>query len=368
MTDILEENVEEENLELSVQIETSTKKKNWFVRYWKFILGLIVTIGLLTYLIITSEPDKIWITLSNSNYLLILAAFGCTALLFVIKTIRWKAILLQQGHNVNFLQAFNLILIGTFGSAITPAKAGDILRAFYLSKKKSEIKVGTSVFSVVFDRILDLGGIFLIVAFSPLVLLRFNSTIDWRIPVGIVGGFVLFILIVVFVFTKKITKPILNFVLKFISKMFKKKETKEKIDITTAEIIDDFYKGQKNYKAKNYLWLGFLSVLFWILLGLQGGLLLLAFDVAQIDYFTVIVTLCIAAIVSLTIPTTIAGVGVRDFVIMYVLGFLMSLPNEFAISLSLIQTFINVLLPGIIGAILLFVKPRKKQPAIAAPN
>jgi uncharacterized protein (TIRG00374 family) len=365
---------DEETLEASDEFEIegetgdTIKKKRWFRRNWKYLLGIIVTIGLLTYLIISSNPKEIGLTLVHSNCLLLMAAFGCTIVLFFIKTLRWQALLKHQGHKVNFMQTFNLVLIGTFGSAVTPAKAGDILRAFYLSKKNPEIKVGTSVFSVVFDRILDLAGIFLIIAFSPFVLLKTNEVIKWQIPVGIVAGFIVFVIIVVLVFNKKITKPILNFILRYLSKMFKKKETKEKIDITTTEIIDDFYQSQKKYNIWNYLWFGFLSLLFWIILGFQGCVLLLAFGVANIDIYVVITTLCVAAIVAMTIPTSIAGYGIRDFVVITILGALMLTSKDKAISLSLIQTFMNVLLPGIIGALLLFVKPRRPKIDSATPS
>ncbi|NHK32351.1 MAG: flippase-like domain-containing protein [Asgard group archaeon] len=337
------------------------KKKNWFSKNWKFLAGFVVTFGMMIYLIMRSEPKNMLVSLRNSNYWLILASFGGTILIFLVKIFRWKAILKQQGHKIKFLQTLKLVLIGTFGSAITPAKVGDILRAFYLSKEEEEIKVGTSVFSVVFDRILDLTGIFLIVGFFSPFILSSLGVIDWKIPVGIGVGFLVFILLIIFVFSEKVTKPILNFILRYITKVFRKKESQEKINLTTTEIIDDFYSGQKNYNLKHYLWLGFLSVLFWILLGFQGCLILFAVGYSSFEPFIIITTLCMAAVVALTIPTSISGIGIRDSVILYVLGILIGTSDAQALSLSIIQTFLNVLLPGLIGGILLFMYNKRRE-------
>jgi len=124
-------------------------------------LGFTVTIGLMALLIWQSDPVTFWNCLVNANGLMLLGALGITIVLFIIKTIRWQVILRAQGTKLSFVKTLRLVLIGTFGSSITPAKVGDILRAVYLSKEE-ETKIGTSVFTVVFDRILDLIGIFLI--------------------------------------------------------------------------------------------------------------------------------------------------------------------------------------------------------------
>jgi len=344
----------DDNDELLEIIEEKEKKRSsrWFKKYWKYILGFLVTAGLLGILIWKADPQAIKDGLVGSNYWLILASFGLTLLLFAIKILRWKSILRVQGIKISFSEALDLILIGTFGSAITPAKVGDILRAFYLSRRNEEAKMGKAVFSVVFDRILDLAGIILIVGITTPFILVGTIDLVWWIPTGISIGFVLFIVLVVLVFNKKITEPILTFVVKFVSRVFKKKEAKSKIKMTSEEIVNDFFEGQKNYKVRNYLWLGFLSIAFWIILGLQGCVLLLAFNYQNINPLIIIAVLCLAAIVALSIPISIGGIGIRDTAIMTLLALILGIVNADAINLSIIQTFLNVLIPGLIGGLL----------------
>jgi len=350
--------------DIEIVLPSEEGKTSWFRKNWKYLLGIVVTIALMTYLIIRSKPGAIGESLQKANYWFIFAAFGGTIVLFIIKTLRWMYILKQQGEKVPFMEALSLILIGTFGSAITPAKVGDILRAFYLTKKRKSISTGAAVFSVVFDRILDLAGIVVVVAISfPFIIAKMVS-IDWWIPASVGGGIIIFLLLLVFVYNEKATKPVVNIILKFISKTFRKQEAKDKINITTQEIIDDFYVSQKNYKFKHYFWLGLLSILFWGLLGLQGYLFLRAFDPTLIiNPLMVIMTLCVAAIVALTIPISISGIGIRDTIIVIFLAFLADVNNATSLSLSITQTFLNVLIPGIIGGLLIFflMKRQKKD-------
>lgn len=360
------DNINDQDEILEILEEKEEKRSiRWLKKYWKYILGFFVTAGLLGILIWQADPIAIKAGLIGSNYWLILASFGLTLLLFTIKILRWQFILRAQDCKVSFFEALDLILIGTFGSAITPAKVGDILRAFYLAKRKEDVKIGKAVFSVVFDRIFDFAGIILIVGVTtPFVLMGIENIKPW-IPAGISIGFVLFIVLIVLVFNKKITGPIITFAVKFISRVFKKKEARKKIKITTEEIVNDFYEGQKNYKVRNYLWLGFLSIAFWIILGIQGYVLLLAFNYQNINPLVIIAVLCIAAIVALSIPISISGIGVRDTIIMTLLALILGIANADAINLSIIQTFLNVLIPGFIGGLLTMRgKGKRKQPEL----
>ncbi len=364
---------EEINEQLRDESSEGSRVKFQVKKYWQFALGIVVALGLMTYLILKSNPEQIWKSLVNANIALIFGAVGCTFLLFIIKTIRWQLVLKPHGYNIPFIQALRFVLIGTFGSSITPAKIGDVLRAVYLSKERKEIKIGLSVFSVVFDRLLDLTGIFIIVGITiPVAIMKLGfSEIAWWMPAGIGLGFLIFIILIIAVFNGKITKPVLNFILKFISKMFKKKNAKNKIEMTSQEIITDFYENQKNYRWWQYIILATLSVGFWVLLGLQGCILLEAFRVEIFNSvqnpLIVIAVLCVAAITAMVIPISISGIGIRDTVIMILLGFLIVnntlIPNisVASINLSILQTFFNVLIPGIVGGLLIISLQRQSN-------
>ncbi|MHA1629455.1 MAG: lysylphosphatidylglycerol synthase transmembrane domain-containing protein [Candidatus Heimdallarchaeota archaeon] len=351
-------------LEIEVLFEqgyTPQKRAFWVEKYWKTILGIVITSVFLLFLIRSADPARLWATLRGAKYSLIITSSGLTIILFLLKTIRWNVILKRQNVALSFTTTLKLILIGTFGSAITPAKVGDVLRAFYLREEKKEVKIGSAVFSVVFDRLFDLAGIFVIILLSLPFCLLAIPTIDWRIPVGISSSFVLFTSLVILTFSEKVLRPLLNFLLKIISKVFLKETAKEKFSISSAEILADFFKYQKNFKVKNYFFLGGLSVLFWVILGFQGTLLLYAFHINNVNPFFILATLAIAAVVAMTVPLSVSGVGIREYVIQTFLVFLIpGLVKAQAINLSLLQTLENVFLPAFLGGIIIIFLSRKK--------
>lgn len=336
-------------------------------KYWKYFLGIAVTFLLLGYLILKSNPEDIFKGLQNANGYFILISIGLMLILFTIKTIRWQIILAAQGIKIRFFDALYLVLIGAFGSSITPAKIGDVLRAYYLTKSNEEIKIGLSVFSVVFDRILDLAGIFILMVFGvPYIIISFGwGNIDHWLLIALGIGFFVFVVVIAFVFSKKVGKKVLNFIIKFISKMFKKQEVKDKINLTSQDIIDDFYNHQKKYQLKHYLILGLISMIFWIILGIQGCFLLKGFNVSfgniVDDSFVIITAICFAAIVAMAIPISLSGVGVRDFVLVYLLSYILGFAEAEIVSFSILQTFLNVFLPGLIGGILILLSSKILQ-------
>jgi uncharacterized membrane protein YbhN (UPF0104 family) len=109
--------------------------------------------------------------------------------------------------------------------------------------------------------------------------------------------------------------------------------------------------------VKHYLLLGVLSIIFWIILGLQGSLLLLAFGAENVNPLIITAVLCIAAVVAMTIPFSISGIGIRDLVITSLLS-LWSINNEYALNLSIMQTIFNVVIGGIIGGLLILTNKR----------
>lgn len=342
--------------------ETRDKKEKRFLAFlkkrWKYFLGIFVTIGLMSFLIFKNSPSELIECFSSINSHFLLLSLLCFTGLFIVKTIRWQYILRVQGYKISFFETLKLILIGTFGSSITPAKVGDVLRAFYLSKNKQEIQVGESVFSVVFDRILDLGGIFLILMFGlPYIVFSLGLiALDWWMIVGFCVGVLIFIILAVFSLNKKVSQPLIHFVLRFISKIFKKSEVKEKINISSERIIEDFYTHQKKFKILHYFILALLSVLFWFLLGLEGLILLKAFNASIVfPIAEITVTLCFSAIAAMAIPISISGIGIRDAIMVFLLNGFLGISQNITLSLSIFQTFLNVLLPGLIGGIIILV-------------
>ena len=68
----------------------------------------------------------------------------------------------------------------------------------------------------------------------------------------------------------------------------------------------------------------------------------------------------IAAIVSL-VPISISGIGIRDATITLLVFYSLQIGTEIAFSASLIQTTLNMIIPGIIGGILLLLRRKRRK-------
>ena len=101
---------------------------------------------------------------------------------------------------------------------------------------------------------------------------------------------------------------------------------------------------------------------FWIILGLQGSVLLLAFNIHGIDPIIIVAVLSIAAIVALALPISIGGIGIRDAVIgLLLVGITSMTSSEFSLNMSIIQTMLNMIIPAIIGGLLIFIMTKKNK-------
>ncbi|MBY9000548.1 MAG: flippase-like domain-containing protein [Candidatus Heimdallarchaeota archaeon] len=320
------------------------------------VIAVVVTLGLLAYLIYYVKPKTFAETIIQIDPWILLLALFISVLMIFIKVIRWKYILGKLDINISFWKTLQFTFIGSFGAAVTPAKIGDVLRAFYLSKW-TETKESSSVFSVILDRVMDLISIsvFSIIAL-PFYFVGLESIIKW----GIAGGLTIVAIVVFFTFNKQIIKKIVFLLMR----LRRKKNTEgEDNEPRAIKYIDDYYSHLTCFNLRNYSALFLLSFLFWILLGTQVSLLIFSLSSTVMSFqntLTIIGIMAIAAVVSL-LPISLSGIGIRDLTITFLVYFSLLIQSEYAFSASIIQTVFNMLLPALIGGIFVLVLRRKKK-------
>ena len=89
---------------------------------------------------------------------LLVAVFFSVPILFV-KSWRWSLLLKLQNINCGLIDAFWPYLASTFVGIITPGRAGDFLKVFYLTNG-SKVSFGRAFSSVLVDKLLDLTMLF----------------------------------------------------------------------------------------------------------------------------------------------------------------------------------------------------------------
>jgi uncharacterized protein (TIRG00374 family) len=349
---------------------TEEDKSKKIVKIIRNSLAIIITVGLIAFLIYRFEPRKIAEAIRTLDVWVVAVVILIMFLMFVIKILRWVYILKNLEIKISFIQASKLVLIGSFGAAITPAKVGDVVRAIYLSRW-TKTKETTSFFSAILDRVTDLIsiGVFSLVAL-PFFVAQLEDKIKWAIA----GGLLIIVVVLLLMFNSQIIKRIILIITKLKKKNNISSNEDEEKEISDEKpksssrvfrIVDDYYSHLAHFTPKSYAFIIFLSLLFWILLGIQVSLLVTSMANIALSIqiiLTVTGIMALAAIVSL-IPISISGIGIRDATITVLVFYSLTIGFEIAFGASIVQTAVNMLLPALIGGLVLLILKWKKPSA-----
>ena len=338
-----------------------------YLRIFQNIFAVAITLGLIIYLIFRFNPTQIIEAITRLSAWSIVSVILIMITLFLLKILRWHFILHKLNIRISIFKTTELVFIGAFGASVTPAKVGDVVRAYYLSKW-TETKETTSFFSAILDRIMDLIsiGFFALIAF-PFFITQLDRITKW----SLVSGLILILIITILMFNSQIIKKIVTLLVNIRNRKEKnhqetsgKKENEMISDNSKSiKIIEDYYSNLAYFKTRDYLLVIFLTFAFWMLLGLQVSVLISSMAEIYLTFqilLTIAGIMSIAAIVSL-IPISISGIGIRDATITLLVFYSLQIGTEIAFSASLIQTTLNMIIPGIIGGVILIFRRRRKK-------
>ena len=133
-----------------------SRRARWITR----LIGPAV----LAYFLLTSDLHRIGAILRDVRWMPLVLSLVLFAGVVLTKAWRWRRLILELGMPApSFGRAVTLFLIGQFAGAATPGQSGDFVRAWYLREQGSALSV--ALFSILLDRLLD----FLLLALVSLV-------------------------------------------------------------------------------------------------------------------------------------------------------------------------------------------------------
>lgn len=249
-------------------------------------------------------------------------------------TLKWAFILKNQDIKLSLLELFRIYMIGLFYGIITPAKAGSLIRAYYVKKKtnKGLIEISTSI---VVERALDILSILFISIFGALFLFSFNSDLILKLIIS----FVILVAASIFFINEKRSRFIFGLVFKYILP----KSLKEKIDNS----FSSFYKNIPS--PKNIVFFSAVTIFTWIVIGFQAALMMRAFSI-NISFLNIITIFLIAVAIG-TIPITISGLGTREATLIALFS-IFNISAAKVMSASIALLVIGSLIPAFIGFLL----------------
>jgi len=119
----------------------------------KMILSWLFSLIIIAIIISIIDIEKVFegiIKIGLVNFLLLCSFYSIE---YIFRALRWKAIL-SPLTSISIKNSFFITNIGFFVNAIFPARAGEFVRAYLLSKKQGLGKI-KSFSTVILDRIVD---------------------------------------------------------------------------------------------------------------------------------------------------------------------------------------------------------------------
>jgi uncharacterized protein (TIRG00374 family) len=276
--------------------------------------------AVLAYFLTTSDLHRIAAILREARWAPLLLSLALFPGVVVTKGWRWRRLIGELGVPTPSLgRAMTLFLIGQFAGAATPGQSGDFVRAWYLREHGSALS--TALFSILFDRLLD----FLLLALISLVGLVafldvFPPALRPTILVSCVGFAAAVIVVVPALMARRSRRRLLDLARRLTPVALHQRIERWHALLDTLEV-----------HPAAVLALLAATIAATIVVMVRIWLLFRALDVI------VPATLLVAsaALISIlqTLPVSVAGVGVRDAVLVAVLA-RYGYPAERALALS----------------------------------
>lgn len=122
---------------------------------WRSIAGIALSAVLLWWTLRDVSLSQVWNELAHSSIPLFLGAALCATLIFPLRARRWRTILQPVAPNQPFGALWRSTAVGMMANNVLPARAGEIVRAYALTRQTS-VPFATSIASLAVDRLFDM--------------------------------------------------------------------------------------------------------------------------------------------------------------------------------------------------------------------
>lgn len=204
------------------------------MKYLKLSLKIIISLGLVIYLVLNYDFNESWKVILDSDVRYFFLSIFFIILNYIFSAIRWKYLILGQ-KNISLFYLIKLYFIGSFFNNFLPTSiGGDAYKIYRLGER---IKSNSDAFTATFlERFLGMISLIIIAFIAVLSFSQTNLLDRFLVLILISGAFVCFLLFY----------PKFKFEHKYFNKIF--------------NIIDKIYNSFQRYRnQKLTLLLSFLS-------------------------------------------------------------------------------------------------------------
>lgn len=122
---------------------------------WRSALGILLSAALLYWALRGVELAEVWRELQRSNIALFVMSAVAATLIFPLRARRWRTILDPVAPRLPFGMLWRATAIGMMVNNVLPARAGELARAYALTRETSRVGFSASFASLAVDRLFD---------------------------------------------------------------------------------------------------------------------------------------------------------------------------------------------------------------------
>lgn len=118
-------------------------------------LGIVLSVALLAYALRDVHFAEVWAVLRQSDPWLFAAATIAGTLIFPLRALRWRVILEPIAGRLPFGMLWRSTAVGMMVNNVVPARAGELVRAFALTRETRRVDFAGGIASLAVDRAFD---------------------------------------------------------------------------------------------------------------------------------------------------------------------------------------------------------------------
>ena len=122
---------------------------------WRGALGFVLSAAFLVWTMREVSFAQVWVVLSQSSLPLFLLSTFVATIIFPLRALRWRVILEPVASDVPFGALWRSIAIGMMVNNVVPARAGELARAYALTREDARVNFAAAFASLAVDRIFD---------------------------------------------------------------------------------------------------------------------------------------------------------------------------------------------------------------------
>ena len=135
---------------------------------WKSALGFVVSAVFLVWAFKGIEFGEVWHHVRRANWPLLALSGIVATCIFPLRALRWRPILAPVEPNLPFGPAWRATAIGMMVNNVVPARAGELARAYALTREAPRVPFSAAFASLAVDRLFDALVIVLLLLLSML--------------------------------------------------------------------------------------------------------------------------------------------------------------------------------------------------------